>query len=139
MPTSVSNSPLSAGEDTNIRAALTRFQRGHDRVPYGVRPVIEESWQRCLRSGVDPIAPRTAAHGTDPVRRSTRNHELLAASEAVMTQAGSALSGCRTMLILADATGEVQRTEGDDNALSTAQSAGITLGSNWSEAARGTS
>lgn len=128
-----------AGEDRMVRQALTRFQRGDDPVPYGVRPVIEESWQRCLRGGVDPIAPRTATHGTDPLRRSARNQELLEASEAVMTQARSALSGCRTMLILADTAGEVLRTEGDDNALSAAQGAGMTPGSNWSEAARGTS
>ncbi|HEY4449687.1 MAG TPA: helix-turn-helix domain-containing protein [Steroidobacteraceae bacterium] len=128
-----------AGEDRMVRQALTRFQRGDDRVPYGVRPVIEESWQRCLRSGVDPIAPRTAPYGTDPLRRSARNQELLEASEAVMTQARNALSGCRTMLILADTAGEVLRTEGDDNALSAAEGAGMTPGSNWSEAARGTS
>src|SRR5580765_366085 len=128
-----------AGEDRMVRQALTRFQRGDDRVPYGVRPVIEESWQRCLRSGVDPIAPRTAPYGTDPVRRSARNQELLEASEAVMTQARNALSGCRTMLILADTAGEVLRTEGDDNALSAAEGAGMTPGSNCSEADRGTS
>ena len=41
-----------ADEDALVRTALARFQRGEDRVPRGVRPVIEESWQRCLRRGV---------------------------------------------------------------------------------------
>jgi AraC-like DNA-binding protein len=128
-----------ADEDALVRTALARFQRGEDRVPRGVRPVIEESWQRCLRSGVDPIAPRSSPRGGDPLRRSARNQELLDASEAVMAQAKRALSGCRTMLILAGVAGEVLRTEGDDNTLAAADGAGITLGSNWSEAARGTS
>ena len=128
-----------AGEDTIVGNALARFQRGDDDAPRGVRPVIEESWQRCLRSGVDPIAPGTAPRGGDPVRRSVRNHELLEASDPVMAQARAALSGCGTMLILADAAGEVLRTEGDDNALVAAEGGGITLGSNWSEVARGTS
>ena len=135
----VSHYRPAAGEDRIVGNALARFQRGDDGVPRGVRPVIEESWQRCLRSGVDPIAPRTAPHGGDPVRGSVRNHELLEASEPVMAQARSGLSGCGTMLILADAAGEVLRAEGDDNALAAAEGAGITPGSNWSEAARGTS
>ncbi len=128
-----------ADEDTAVAAALVRFQRGDDRVPRGVRPVIEESWQRCFRSGVDPIRPRAPLRSGDPVRRSARNQELLEASDAVMAQARTALSGCRTMLILADAAAEVLRTDGDDNALAAAQSVGLIYGSNWSEAARGTS
>ena len=138
MPTSVSELPLPAAEDTNIRAALVRFQRGDDRVPRGVRPVIEESWQRCLRSGVDPVMPRPV-RGTEPQRAgSERRHELLDASQAVMAQARTALRGCGTMLILADAAGVVLRTDGDENALAAAESVGLTCDSNWSEAARGT-
>src|SRR5215467_15675659 len=137
MPTFVSNSPNSAGEGTNIRAALLRFQRGDDRVPRGVRPVIEESWQRCLRGGVDPVVPRVFTESAPS--RSSRGQELLEASHAVMAQARTALSGCRTMLVLADADGVVLHTEGDDNALAAAAGVGLTCGSNWSEAARGTS
>jgi len=129
-----------ADEGTAIGTALARFQRGDDRVPRGVRPVIEESWQRCLRNGVDPHLPRAPVRGAESaLTHSARNRELLEASRAVMAQARTALSGCRTMLILADAAGVVLRTEGDDNALAAADGAGLTRGSNWSEAARGTS
>ena len=138
MTESVARSRSVTGKATAIAAALARFQRGDDRVPRGVRPVITESWQRCLRSGVDPIAPGAALSGGTSVR-CARNHELLEASDAVMAQASSALSGCRTMLILANACGEILRTDGDDNALAAAEGAGISRGSNWSEAARGTS
>jgi sigma-54 dependent transcriptional regulator, acetoin dehydrogenase operon transcriptional activator AcoR len=138
MPTFVSNSPLPAGEDTNITAALVRFQRGDDRVPRGVRPVIEESWQRCLRSGVDPIMPCPVVSAEPLWARGERRPELLDASQAVMAQARTALRGCGTMLILGDAAGVVLRTDGDDNALAAAEGVGLTPGSNWSEAARGT-
>ena len=138
MTESVARSRSVTGKATAIAAALARFQRGDDRVPRGVRPVITESWQRCLRSGVDPIAPGAPLSGGTSVR-CARNHELLEASDAVMAQASSALSGCRTMLILANACGEILRTDGDDNALAAAEGAGISRGSNWSEAARGTS
>jgi len=116
-----------------------RFQRGEDRVPRGVRPVIEESWRRSLRSGVDPVMPRPV-RGAEPARlQAVRRLELLEASQAVMAQARTALSGCGTMLILADAAGVVLRTDGDDNALAAADGVGLTRGTNWSESARGTS
>jgi AraC-like DNA-binding protein len=135
----VSNSRILAGDGTAIRAALVRFQRGEDRVPRGVRPVIEESWRRSLRSGVDPVLPRPV-RGAEPARlQALRRQELLEASHAVMVQARTALSGCGTMLILADAAGVVLRTDGDDNALAAADGVGLTGGANWSESARGTS
>ena len=139
MPVFVSNSRILAGEDTAIGAALARFQRGDDNVPRGVRPVIEESWQRCLSCGIDPVLPRTPRSAGSARRRTTRGQELLEASHAVMAQARTALSGCGTMLILADADGVVLHTDGDDNALAAAAGVGLTCGSNWSEGVRGTS
>jgi len=139
MPVLVSNSRTLASEDGAIGAALARFQRGDDRVPRGVRPVIEESWQRCRRCGVDPVIPRPVRSADSERSRAGRRQELLGASHAVMAQASTALSGCGTMLILADAAGGVLRTDGDDNALAAAEGVGLTRGSNWSEAARGTS
>ena len=134
----VSNFRTLAGDDPAIRAALVRFQRGEDRVPRGVRPVIEESWQRSLHSGVDPVLPR-AVRSAEPGRsRTARRQELLDASRTVMAQAKTALSGCGTMLILADAAGVVLRTDGDDNALADADGIGLSPGSTWSESARGT-
>ena len=135
----VSHSHPVAAEDTAIGAALARFQRGDDRAPRGVRPVIEDSWQRCLRSGVDPVMPRPVQSPESGRSQTARHQELLEASHAVMVQARTALSGCRTMLILADAAAVVLATAGDDNALATAQGIGLTPGSNWSESARGTS
>jgi AraC-like DNA-binding protein len=126
-------------EETAIGAALVRFQRGDDRVPRGVRPVIEESWRRCLRVGVDPGAPRVPRTGEAAGPWTARNEELLEASRTVMDQARTALEGCRTMLVLADAVGVLLRTAGDDNALAVAEDAGLSRGSNWSESARGTS
>jgi AraC-like DNA-binding protein len=135
-----SHSHPGSGEDTAIAAALTRFQRGDDRTPLGVRAVIEESWQRCLRNGIDPVTPRgLLRNGASGSAHSPRNCELLEASRAVMAQAQTALSGCGTLMVLADPAGVVLHTAGDDNALATAVSLGVTQGTNWSEAARGTS
>jgi AraC-like DNA-binding protein len=134
----VSNSRTHASEDAAIVAALTRFQRGDDRVPRGVRPVIEESWQRSLHNGVDPVLPR-AIRSVEPGRlRTARRQELLDASRTVMAQARTALNGCGTMLILADVAGVLLRTDGDDNALADADGIGLSPGSTWSESARGT-
>jgi len=134
----VSNFRTLAGDDPAIRAALVRFQRGEDRVPRGVRPVIEESWQRSLRGGVDPVLPHAVRNAEPGRSRTGRRQELLDASRTVMAQAKTALSGCGTMLILADAAGVVLRTDGDDNALADANGIGLSPGSTWSESARGT-
>src|SRR6516225_8902815 len=113
------------GDAAAIRAALARLQRGDDRVPRAVRPVIEESWQRCLRSGVDLVMPHAVRSAAPERSGSKRAQELLDASQAVMTPARTALRGCGTMLILADAAGMVLRTDGDDNALAAAQGVGL--------------
>ena len=134
----VSNFRTLAGDDPAIRAALVRFQRGEDRVPRGVRPVIEESWQRSLRGGVDPVLPRAVRNAEPGRSRTGRRQELLDASRTVMAQAKTALNGCGTMLILADPAGVVLRTDGDDNALADADGIGLSPGSTWSESARGT-
>jgi len=130
-----------ASEDALIAKALERFQRGDDAVPRGVRAVIDESWRRCLRNGVHlaskpPTLPRSVA----AVMRSlpARSRELREASDAVMEQARTALAGCGTLMALVDAAGVVLRADGDESAVAAAASMGLTLGSNWSEASRGT-
>ena len=130
-----------AGEDARIAVALERFRRGEDAVPREVRALIGESWQRCFRNGLHLSArssgpPHSAAALTGSVP--ARSRELREASEAVMAQARTALAGCRTMMALVDTAGVVLCADGDDNAVADAAIMGLTPGSNWSEASRGT-
>jgi AraC-like DNA-binding protein len=128
-----------ADEDARIAVALERFQRGDDPVPRDVRAMIRESWQRCFRNGLHLSAKAGAQPGSVPPRAlPARSGELRDASEAVMAQARTALTGCRTMMALVDAAGVVLCADGDGNAVADAASMGLTRGSNWSEAARGT-
>lgn len=129
------------GEDARIAVALERFQRGEDAVPRDVRAMIGESWQRCFRNGLHLSArSRTQPGGVPAPTRSlpARSRELREASDAVMAQAHTALAGCRTMMSLVDAMGVVLWADGDENAVADAASMGLTPGSNWSEALRGT-
>src|SRR5215472_10374643 len=93
-----------AGEDARIAVALERFQRGDDPVPRDVRPMIRESWERCFRNGLH-LATRAGAPPGSALPRAlpARSGELRDASEAVMAQARTALTGCRTMMALVDA------------------------------------
>ena len=53
-----------AGEDAGVAAAFERFRRSGGSAPLGVRSVIDESWRRCFRAGIDPTpqrAPRRSA------------------------------------------------------------------------------
>jgi len=129
-----------AVEDVRIGAALERFRSSDDVVPRGMRPVIEESWQRCFRNGLgrteSSALQRSAAPASRPL--SARALELREASDAVMAQASKTLAGCGTFMALTDATGVVLRADGDEQVVADAASIGVTAGSNWSEALRGT-
>src|SRR5882762_2027469 len=85
---------LQAGEDAGVAAAFERFQRSGGIAPHGVRSVIDESWRRCFRAGIDPTPQRAPRRSAAALRRppSARDRELLEASEAVMVQAREALA-----------------------------------------------
>ena len=129
-----------AGEDAGVAAAFERFQRSGGIAPHGVRSVIDESWRRCFRAGIDPTPQRAPRRGAAAPRQppSVRDRELLEASEAVLVQAREALASCGTIMILADANGVVLRTNGDAAAITAAAGIGLTQGGDWSEASCGT-
>ena len=52
-----------AGEDAGVAAAFERFQRSGGIAPHGVRSVIDESWRRCFRAGIDPTPQRAPRRG----------------------------------------------------------------------------
>jgi sigma-54 dependent transcriptional regulator, acetoin dehydrogenase operon transcriptional activator AcoR len=137
-PASFSNEE--ASDEAAVGAAFERLQRSGGIAARGVRSVIDESWRRCFRAGLDPRPVRARPISASAAKRnpSARDRELLEASEAVMVQAREALAGCGTILILADATGVIVRMEGDDTAVAAASRIGLTQGSDWSEASRGT-
>ncbi|MFF3330981.1 GAF domain-containing protein [Streptomyces sp. NPDC002888] len=120
---------------SEVRAAKLAGQRA--RIP--VRPVIEQSWQRVLRSGVDPdhgFTPGLLA--SDEVRRRREEtplrHVLPVLREGLLAVADVT----HHIMVVADAEGRVLWREGSSPVLRKADGIGFELGADWREDVVGT-
>ncbi|WP_177235328.1 GAF domain-containing protein [Streptomyces sp. MUSC 14] len=103
------------------------------------RPVIEQSWGRMLRSGVDPDHDfRSGLLPSDEVRRrreeSPLRHVLPVLREGLLSVADVA----QHIMVVADAEGRVLWREGAPPVLRKADGLGFELGADWREDVVGT-
>ncbi|MFB7503817.1 GAF domain-containing protein [Streptomyces broussonetiae] len=103
------------------------------------RPVIEQSWGRMLRSGVDPDHDfRSGLLPSDEVRRrreeSPLRHVLPVLREGLLSVADVA----QHIMVVADADGRVLWREGASPVLRKADGLGFELGADWREDVVGT-
>ncbi|MBX7549292.1 GAF domain-containing protein [Streptomyces sp. NPDC048665] len=111
---------------------------GH-RARIAPRPVIEQSWGRMLRSGVDPDHDfRSGLLPSDEVRRrreeSPLRHVLPVLREGLLSVADVA----QHIMVVADAEGRVLWREGAPPVLRKADGLGFELGADWREDVVGT-
>jgi hypothetical protein len=109
------------------------------RAPITPRPVIEESWGRMLRSGVDPEHDfRSSLLTAEEVRRrreeSPLRHVLPVLREGLVSVADAA----HHIMVVADADGRVLWREGSAAVLRKADALGFLLGADWRETTVGT-
>ncbi|MGW1540776.1 GAF domain-containing protein [Streptomyces sp. NPDC002309] len=103
------------------------------------RPVIEESWKRMLRTGVDPDRDfRTGLLPPEEVLRrreeSPLRHVLPVLREGLVSVADTA----QHIMVIADAEGRVLWREGSAAVLRKADALGFLLGADWGENTVGT-
>ncbi|GGW20187.1 hypothetical protein GCM10018980_44870 [Streptomyces capoamus] len=103
------------------------------------RPVIEQSWGRMLRSGVDPEHDfRSGLLPSDEVRRrreeSPLRHVLPVLRQGLLSVADAA----QHIMVVADADGRVLWREGSAAVLRKADGLGFELGADWREDVVGT-
>ncbi|MGV4981338.1 GAF domain-containing protein [Streptomyces sp. NRAIS4] len=103
------------------------------------RPVIQQSWGRMLRSGVDPDHDfRSGLLSSDEVRRrreeSPLRHVLPVLREGLLSVADVA----QHIMVVADADGRVLWREGAPQVLRKADGLGFELGADWREDVVGT-
>ncbi|MFB7650346.1 MULTISPECIES: GAF domain-containing protein [unclassified Streptomyces] len=107
--------------------------------PVAPRPVIEQSWERVLRSGVDPDHDvRSGLLSPEEVRRrresSGLRHVLPVLREALLSVADVA----HHIMVVADEDGRVLWREGSAPVLRRADGLGFELGADWREEVVGT-
>ncbi|CAL9384870.1 hypothetical protein SUDANB6_01137 [Streptomyces sp. enrichment culture] len=109
------------------------------RVPVRPRPVIEQSWQRMLRSGVDPDHDfRSGLLSREELER-RRAHSPLRTVLPVLRQGLLSVADvARHIMVVADAEGRVLWREGSAPVLRMADGLGFELGADWREDVVGT-
>ncbi|MFJ3668987.1 GAF domain-containing protein [Streptomyces sp. NPDC090106] len=120
---------------SDVRSATLSGQRA----PVAPRPVIERSWDRMLRSGVDPDHDfRTGLLSREEVRRrrdtSELRHVLPVLREGLLAVADVA----QHIMVVADEDGRVLWREGSSAVLRKADGTGFELGADWRESVIGT-
>ncbi|MFB6551161.1 GAF domain-containing protein [Streptomyces sp. NPDC056405] len=109
------------------------------RAPVAPRPVIEQSWERVLRSGVDPEHDfRSGLLAPEEVQRrreaSALRHVLPVLREGLLSVADVA----HHIMVVADDEGRVLWREGSARVLRKADGLGFELGADWREEVVGT-
>lgn len=120
---------------SEVRSATLSGQRG----PVAPRPVIEQSWERMLRGGVDPDHDfRSGLLPRDEVQRrretTALKHVLPVLREGLLSVADIA----HHIMVVADEQGRVLWREGSSPVLRKADGLGLELGADWREEVVGT-
>jgi PAS domain S-box-containing protein len=108
----------------------------HGAVPNGVRPVVQESWERCRAYGVDPVQLRPQV--ADPAQLASARAAsagLLAEAAPWLEQFHAALRDTPHVIALSDADGYILRLLADPvNATASAnRAANLFEGASWHE------
>ncbi|MFH0516037.1 GAF domain-containing protein [Streptomyces sp. M41] len=109
------------------------------RAPVAPRPVIEQSWERVLRGGVDPDHDvRSGLLSREEVQRrretTALRHVLPVLREGLLSVADIA----HHIMVVADHEGRVLWREGNSSVLRRADGLGFELGADWRESVVGT-
>ncbi|WP_406441962.1 GAF domain-containing protein [Streptomyces sp. NBC_00631] len=118
-----------------VREARLAGQRGR----LAPRPVIEQSWGRMLRSGVDPDHDfRSGLLSADEVRRRREESPLRDVLPVLREGLLSVADVAQHIMVVADADGRVLWREGSSPVLRKADGLGFELGADWREDVVGT-
>jgi len=120
--------------------AWERFLTGQTPAVTPVSKLVLSSWQRSLRSGVEPgsrLAP-LAAHGDALEHLRRRNHDLLWAAQGLFTTSAHLLERSGSIMLLTDPHGVVLEVAGDMRTLEAARDIHLIEGGNWHEGVVGT-
>lgn len=127
--------------DNEVSARIRRefWSRGMlsvEQIPVAVR----ESWQRCMESGLNPVARRIAdvveQRSIDQIRE--RNELLIRAAESVLPLLASQTRNSCTGYLITEASGLIVSATGDFEFHAVGRRHGARLGVSWSEGAKGT-
>lgn len=138
--------PWIALDSTTDRRRLAKdLARAHcDRIGGGprsplVREVIDRSWRRSSRAGIDPergIAPRTC--DVETARERWRRHPLFPSAPLLRELLADVCDDDRQVVLVCDADGTLLWIDGETDVLDAAQEVNLAPGAAWAETQAGT-
>ncbi len=131
---------LDIGGERAIMVAWEKFLSGDDLPDNAVRRMVEDSWRRCLDTGVSPVQCSAPVVVDEDGLHSLqgRHRDLIEAAKPVMAHARDFLSESGTMMILTDPKGVILWVEGDPGAKFEGHDVKLVPGALWDENASGT-
>ncbi|WP_432192602.1 GAF domain-containing protein [Streptomyces sp. bgisy027] len=139
MRTVLPGGPLDAARAARLLSEVRAATLAGQRAPVAPRPVIEQSWERMLRGGVDPDHDfRSGLLSREEVQRRREStalrHVLPVLREGLLSVADVA----HHIMVVADGEGRVLWREGNSSVLRKADGLGFELGADWREDVVGT-
>jgi hypothetical protein len=122
-----------------LRAAHERLLTGSELVDEAVRPVVRDSWRRCLGSGVDPDGCAPPVELLDDELRAYREaHPLAPVMPVIRRLLVEDAEADRMIVAVTDAGGRMLWVEGDARLRSRAAGMHFVEGARWAEEVAGT-
>lgn len=128
-------------DERQVMTAWEAFLTGGKEQDYSsVRPLVKDSWSRCMSHGVD-------AHGTGaPLRNDAdylhqlneENQDLLTAATGSLLMLKHLLDGASAMIILTDRDGVILESFGDSRTIEAGRDIHLEIGGGWNESTAGT-
>lgn len=135
--------PLASGDDP--REVSRHISEAHDRfLATGragalVRPVVADSWLRCIEAGLDPERIMAPLNVPTPLVDSWQQaHPLSATLPIIRKLLLQDATDAGLLVALTDAAGRLLWVEGEHRLRSRAESMNFVAGADWSEASAGT-
>ncbi|GAB6933166.1 sigma-54-dependent Fis family transcriptional regulator [Calditerricola satsumensis] len=124
------------------RKELTREWKGfvvERQIPRSIRPVVQDSWRRCMASGVDPTRRQTTVLlDDDDMQNLLANFRLYQLALPILEQLAKQTEGTGHLLTLCNRDGFILYLRGESSILQKAEKMNFVIGSQWSEEAIGT-
>ena len=130
---------ISVEQPNRIADARDRLLSGLESTDGGVRTVIQSSWQRCLKKGMDPEFHQPQRLDESALERLwLEDEELIAASDIIMNEAHQLLADSGTIMHIVAPGGVILRCDGDPATLEHAGEIDLVPGADWGERSAGT-
>lgn len=109
----------------------------HERFP--IRPIVYDSWVRCLQSGIDPRSKKTESPlNNATIKEIIESSNLYGYSIATLENLLNHTLDTKYLLTLCDSQGRIIYLGGDRQIKQKAETINFVVGSNWSEEVIGT-